>query len=143
METAPKSTEPEGIDPNVALAKDRFLQSMDNDFNTPYALRAVFDMVREVNRRINKKTISRKGLQDASEMLLEFGEILGLNFYAAVKKPAEKAEDITGNLIELLIETRQKLRDKNEWQLADEIRSKLNELNIVIEDAISNQVKII
>ncbi len=65
----------------------------------------------------------------------EFGEILGLSFYAAGKKPAEKAEDVTDNLIELLIETRQKLREKKEWQLADEIRSRLSELNIVVEDA--------
>jgi cysteinyl-tRNA synthetase len=123
------------VDPSVALAKAKFLESMDNDFNTPYALRAVFDMVREVNRRINEKTISRKGLQDASLQLREFGETLGLGFHAAGKKPAEKAEDVTVNLIELLTETRQKLREKKEWQLADEIRARLNELNIVIEDA--------
>ena len=107
----------------MAEAKAKFLESMDNDFNTPYALRAVFDLVREVNRRINEKTISRKGLQDVSEQLREFGEILGLCFYAAGKKPAEKADAVTANLIELLIEMRQKLREKKEWQLADEIRA--------------------
>ena len=139
LETTPESesslTEPldSGKDPDVAEAKAKFLESMDNDFNTPYALRAVFDLVREVNRRINEKTISRKGLQDASEQLREFGEILGLGFYAAGKKPAEK--NITENLIELLIEMRQKLREKKDWQLADEIRARLSELNIVIEDA--------
>ena len=137
LETAPESSAPEGrdssLDPSVAEAKARFLESMDNDFNTPYALRAVFDLVREVNRRINEKTISRKGLQDASLQLREFGEILGLGFYAAGKKPAEK--NITENLIEFLIEMRQKLREKKDWQLADEIRARLSELNIVIEDA--------
>lgn len=139
LERAPEaefeSIAPEEVDPSVALAKAKFLESMDNDFNTPYALKAVFDMVREVNRRINEKTISRKGLQDASLQLREFGETLGLGFHAAGKKPAEKAEDVTGNLIELLTETRQKLREKKEWQLADEIRARLNELDIVIEDA--------
>jgi cysteinyl-tRNA synthetase len=108
---------------------------MDNDFNTPYALKAVFDLVREVNRRINEKTISQTGLQDASEQLREFGEILGLSFYEVGKRPAEKTDAIADNLIELLIETRQKLREKKEWQLADEIRAKLSELDIVIEDA--------
>ena len=135
LEMAPESSEPEGIDTSVALAKAKFLDSMDNDFNTPYALRAIFDLVREVNRRINEKTLSRKGLQDASEQLREFGEILGLSFYEAVKMPEEKTDALTGDLIELLIETRQKLREKKQWQLADEIRSRLNELNIVIEDA--------
>jgi cysteinyl-tRNA synthetase len=134
-ETEFESIAPGEVDPGVALAKAKFLESMDNDFNTPYALRAVFDMVREVNRRINEKTISQKGLQDASLQLREFGEILGLGFHAAGKKPAEKAEDVASNLIELLTKTRQKLREKKEWQLADEIRARLNELNIVIEDA--------
>jgi len=123
------------IDPSVAESRAKFLESMDNDFNTPYALRAVFDLVREVNRRINEKTISRKGLQDVGEQLREFGEIFGISFYAAGKKPAEKSEDVTANLIELLIEMRQKLREKKEWQLADEIRARLNELDIVVEDA--------
>ncbi|MDD4652381.1 MAG: cysteine--tRNA ligase [Methanothrix sp.] len=134
LETAPVSSEPEDIDASATLARARFLESMDNDFNTPYALRAVFDLVREVNRRINEKTISRKGLQDVSEQLKEFGEILGMSFYAAGKKPADKADAVTDNLIELLKEIRQKLREKKEWQLADEIRSMLNELNVVIED---------
>jgi len=135
LEKALESSAPEQIDPAVALAKAKFLESMDNDFNTPYALKAVFDLVREVNRRINEKTISQKGLQDASEQLQEFGEILGLSFYEVGKRPAEKTDAIAGNLIELLTETRQELREKKEWQLADEIRAKLSELDIVIEDA--------
>ncbi|MGZ4941265.1 MAG: cysteine--tRNA ligase [Halobacteriota archaeon] len=135
LETAPQSFNPEEMDPSVALAEDKFLESMNNDFNTPYALRAVFSMVREVNHRINEKTVSRKGLQDVSKQLRKFGEILGLSFYSAGKKPMGETEAVTANLIELLIETRQKLREKKEWQLADEIRSRLNELDIVIEDA--------
>ena len=120
MEIAPEpeSSAPEGIDPAVVEAKARFLESMDNDFNTPYASKAVFDLVREVNRRINEKTISRKGLQDVGEQLREFGEILGLGFNVAGRKPAEK--NITENLIELLIEMRQKLPEpKDEIILAD------------------------
>jgi len=135
LEKAPKSSASEEMDPAVALAKAKFLESMDNDFNTPYALKAIFDLVRGVNRRINEKSISQKGLQDASEQLREFGEILGLSFYEAGKRPAEKTDAIAGNLSELLIETRQKLREKKEWQLADEIRARLRELDIVIEDA--------
>jgi cysteinyl-tRNA synthetase len=135
LEKAAESSAPEQMDPVVALARAKFLESMDNDFNTPYALRAVLDLVREVNRRINEKTISQKGLQDASEQLREFGEILGLSFCEVGKRPAEKTDAIAGNLSELLIETRQKLREKKEWQLADEIRAKLSELDIVIEDA--------
>lgn len=50
------------------------------------------------------------------------------------KKPARKAETSAENLIGLLVELRQKLREKKEWQLSDEIRARLNELNIAVED---------
>ncbi len=107
LETSPAFFAPEqmdfSIDPGVAEAKARLLESMDNDFNMPYARRAIFDLVREVNRRINEKTISQKGPQDASELLRVFGEVLGLSFYAVGKKLAERAEAVTDNLIELLI----------------------------------------
>jgi cysteinyl-tRNA synthetase len=41
-------------------ARGKFLEAMDDDFNTPNALRAVFELVRDVNRRINEKSVSRK-----------------------------------------------------------------------------------
>jgi cysteinyl-tRNA synthetase len=135
LEAAQESSAPEGIDPAVVEAKARFMESMDNDFNTPYALGAVFDLIREVNRRINEKTISRKGLQEVNEQLREFGEILGLSFFAGRREPADRADVLADKLTELLIKTRQKLREKKDWQLADDIRERLNELNIILEDS--------
>jgi len=130
--TSPGSAD---IDARLVEAKDKFLESMENDFNTPYALRAVFELVRSVNRSINEKNISRKDLGNVKKLLEEFGSILGVCFFSGERKPAKKPADLTGNLIELLIEIRQKLRDKKDWQLADEIRSRMMELNIVLEDA--------
>ena len=134
LETPGDSGESDEIDAFVAEARAKFMEHMDNDFNTTYALRTVFELVRDVNRRINEKTISRRALCDVKEQLREFGEILGLSFSATEKGPAGTAEDQTGNLIELFIEIRQKLREKKDWQLADEIRNGLNELNVVLED---------
>lgn len=134
LETAPETKGPEETDASLVEAKAKFLESMDNDFNTTYALRAVFELVRDVNRRINEKTESRKYLTDVLQLLGEFGEILGIGFSFTGDGSAEKA-DLTGNLVELLIGTRQKLRDKKDWQLADEIRSRMNELNIALEDS--------
>jgi cysteinyl-tRNA synthetase len=134
-ETAAKSQDSGEIDARLVEAKAKFLESMENDFNTPYALRAVFELVRSVNRSINEKNISRKDLGKVKELLGEFGSILGVCFFSGEREPAKKPEDLTGSLIELLIEMRQNLRDKNDWQLADEIRSRMKELNIVLEDA--------
>jgi cysteinyl-tRNA synthetase len=121
--------------------KARFLDAMDNDFNTPYAIKAVFELVREVNRRINERSISKESLNEAGQLLDDFGQILGISFSPAKggqSKSSGNNQDLTGNLIELLIDIRQKLRDKKDWALADEIRNRLNEQGIVLEDAKSD-----
>jgi cysteinyl-tRNA synthetase len=133
-----KSAEPHGqheMNAKLVEAKAEFLEHMDNDLNTPYALRAIFDLVRDVNRRISEKNISARELLDTKELLREFGEILGINLSLAEKESPGKEEELTASLTKLLIETRQKLRDKKEWQMADEIRSRMKELNIILEDA--------
>ncbi len=132
------SLKDEADDAGMAEFKAKFLDSMDNDFNTPYALKAVFELVREVNRRINERTISKESLSEAGRLLDDFGRILGISFSPAKCGHSEgfgNNQDLTGNLIELLIDVRQKLRDKKDWALADEIRNRLNEHGIVLEDA--------
>ncbi|NMB84751.1 MAG: cysteine--tRNA ligase [Methanothrix sp.] len=136
-EKALQSLENEVDDASVGKAKDRFIEHMDNDFNTPYALRVIFELVRDINRRINEKAISKEALLHVRAFLEEAGEILGISFLGAEKEAKGEAgeADLTGNLIDLLIDVRQKLREKKDWQLADEIRARMNELGIVLEDA--------
>lgn len=122
-------------DGRLAEAREVFLEAMDDDFNTPKALSAIFDLVRDLNRGINEKTVSQETLRAAGVLLVEFGEILGISFSAGQEGAAGKEEDLSRELIELLIETRQKLRDKKDWASADEIRTRLNELNVVLGDS--------
>ena len=133
-ENIPQSSETKEIDSGVDEAKTKFLEHMDNDFNTPYSLRVIFELVRDVNRRINEKTISVKALYDVLAFLEETGEILGISFSGMEFESIGAAGDLTGKLIELLIDIRQKLREKKDWQLADEIRARMNEANIILED---------
>ena len=140
MEIIPTSQDPQSAKaeeraPLVAQAREKFLESMDNDFNTPYALRAVFDLVRDINRLISEKTISRKALSEAREVLDEFGSILGIRFSSDGKKQAKDDVSKEDLFIELLADVRQKLREKKDWALADEIRDRLKKLDIVLEDA--------
>lgn len=123
------------LDDRLAEAREVFLEAMDDDFNTPNALSAIFDLVRDLNRRINEKNVSKETLRAAGMLLVEFGEILGISFSAGQEGAVEKEEDLSRELIDLLIETRQRLRDKKDWALADEIRGRLNELNIVLGDS--------
>jgi cysteinyl-tRNA synthetase len=116
----------------LGTARRKFLSAMDDDFNTPLAISAVFDLVRDANRSINEKTASRNALLDVEQMLCEFGEILGLSF----SSPAAAAwtRDLTGDLIDLITDVRQQLREKRDYALADDIRNRLRDLGINLED---------
>ena len=99
---------------------------MDDDFNTSQAIATLFDLVREINRA------DETGLDtsQAREALIELGEVLGLTF----KTQEEPALSDAAPFIALLITTRGELRKVKQFQLADQIREKLTNLGIVLED---------
>ena len=114
----------------LSEVRKEFFEAMDNDFNTPSAFSTIFDIIREVNRDINDSNISKNALTKLKALIIEFGFVLGFDFSLKNENEAELQED----LIELLKDVRSKLREKKEWDLSDEIRSKLKELDIVLED---------
>lgn len=109
--------------------KIKFLDAMDNDFNTPLALSILFDFIRDINRGINNKDLSKNVLRSTKDLIVEFGNILGFDFSLKDVK-----SDLTNDLLDLIIDVRQKLRERKDWELSDEIRSKLRDLGIFLED---------
>lgn len=108
----------------VELYRQRFIEAMDDDFNTAQACAVLFDLAREGNRA------SSEGFNAASaqQTLLELAGILGLTLK---EKEIYLAPE---PFIELLISVRDSLRQGKQWQLADKIRSSLGELGIALED---------
>lgn len=109
--------------------RENFSEAMDNDFNTPFALSSLFDFIRDMNREINELNISKNTLINIKEFITEIGDILGFEFVLN-----KSHGDATDELVDILTDVREKLRKKKDYELSDEIRSKLNDLNIVIED---------
>ena len=116
----------------LAEHKARFLEAMDDDFNTAAAIGALFDLNKEVNTLLDsEEEISRETLAAINDLYRELGgDVLGVIPTEIAKATAGLEEP----LIELLIETRQKLREAQKWDLADEIRAKMTELGIALED---------
>lgn len=110
-------------------AKKEFLDAMDNDFNTPIALSALFNFTKDINKGISEENISKNILKEIKELFNELGDILGIAFSV---KPSE--EDSTKDLINILVDAREKLRVKKEYELSDEIRSRLRDIGINLED---------
>jgi cysteinyl-tRNA synthetase len=109
------------------MAREGFVASMDDDFNTSSALSHLFDLVRAINQSRDAGAGS-KSLAQAQDVLKELSSVLGLRLKDA-STPAE-----AGPYIELLLEVRQKLREQGEFALADTIRDRLTSLGVVIED---------
>ena len=107
-----------------------FEQAMDDDFNTPGALGALFDLVRETNRRRDAGAPA-EALDAARSTLIELAGVLGL----ALDWPAtSRTGGDVAPFIELLLATRRRMREAKQWALADEIRNGLRDLGIVVED---------
>jgi cysteinyl-tRNA synthetase len=144
-------------DIDVSIYKDKFVEAMDDDFNTPQAIAVLFDLAKEINRASEAGCDS----EDARKMLKNLSGVLGLVLepsrqrvepmgissiervgtptiiqHPPKKGTPEENEDIESiiNSIKILIGRRDELRKAKKWQEADEIRAKLEELGILLED---------
>lgn len=105
--------------------RQKFIESMDDDFNTAQAIAVLFDLVREINRAREEG----RDIAEAQRTLAELAGVLGLTLEEPAKPPLEAAP-----LVELLVEVRDELRKAKQWQLADRIRSRLADMGITLED---------
>lgn len=106
----------------------QFLEAMDDDFNTAKAMGIIFDLAREINQAAD----SGSKVNDACQLLQELScKVMGLRL-PSTEARAESVE--AAPFIELLIKTRYNLRQAKQYQLADEIRGKLADLGIILED---------
>ena len=110
----------------------RFIQAMDDDFNTASALAVLFEMARETNALLaTDEQLSESSLRAIDDMYQSLaGDVLGL-LLDAEEGPAA---DLSSDLIELLVRTRQELREKQMWEAADGIREDLAQLGVVLAD---------
>jgi cysteinyl-tRNA synthetase len=105
--------------------KNRYIEVMDDDFNTADGIAVIFDMVRDINTNINE--LSSKSLAEkALSLIRDLGSPLGI----VQKSTKTNLEDeIQGQINE-----RQKARKDKNFALADKIRDDLKARGIVLED---------
>jgi cysteinyl-tRNA synthetase len=124
----------EDLSSHLKKMRTRFIHDMDDDFNTPAALSFIFEAVKKANLLLREGQSldkdSQQVLLKTREKIKNLGDILGL-FQKEEKKRLGEQEK---KLIEILVNIREKLREKKDWKLADEIRKKLDELGIELED---------
>lgn len=105
--------------------KKRFIEKMDDDFNTADGISVIFELIRDVNSRINEKT-SKELVQFTLDLLVDMGSPLGI-----MQHPLGGSLD---EEIEKLIEQRNEARKNRDFALADKIRDNLSAEGIILED---------
>ncbi len=103
----------------------KFIDAMEDDFNTADAIAAIFELVKLANTNCNASS-SKELVQKLQERLINLCSILGLE--------TKKEEELLDEEIEKLIEERQAARKNKDFARSDEIRNLLLEKGIILED---------
>jgi cysteinyl-tRNA synthetase len=125
-----------GHNPDFDFKKyeDRFVKTMDDDFNTPQAIAVIFDFAKDVNRTIAEtENIKSDFFDNVKDYLKKTAEdVLGIINLTSIETKSDAM--LENKLIQLLIDIRLKAKKEKNFQLSDEIRMRLDELGIALKD---------
>ena len=105
--------------------KEKYIEKMDDDFNTADAITAIFDLIKDVNINVNIDS-SKELITGCLNLIRELGKPLGM-----LQKSTKVNLD---DEIQKLVNERQQARKDKNWALADKIRDDLKSRGIVLED---------
>jgi cysteinyl-tRNA synthetase len=120
-----------GLPGTTAAARDAFASAMDDDLGISAALAAVFELVRDVNRRIASRTISTADAARALGALRDLDRVLGV-------LPDTREFALDAGLTELL-DLRAAARAARDWAASDRLRDELASRGLAVEDSRDGQ----
>jgi cysteinyl-tRNA synthetase len=126
----------------AAELRNRFLEAMDDDFNTGGAIASLFDLLRVLNKFVDDQKLEESQRRDPEKLkLLKQGTIVLRELASTLglfrKPPQEKPsgdDALLGELMKLLIDLRAEARKKKDFATADRIRNGLGQIGIALED---------
>lgn len=106
--------------------RGRFIEEMDDDFNSANGIAVLFDLAKEANRYLREEQTSKAVLQSFIDLFNELGGVLGVTL--------NRQEELLDEEVERLIEERNEARKAKNFQRADDIRDQLKAEGIILED---------
>ena len=140
------ASSPAGFKERAAKAMDEFDAGLADDLNTAVALAAAFDFLREANIAMDGGTFGQEDVEAAQKFLQKFDEV----FAVTTDDDAEKLKElgygsagggISDAEIQAMIAERQAARQRRDFAKSDEIRQKLAEHGIILEDSKDGSVR--
>lgn len=123
----------------VKELREAFMEAMRDDFNTALAISHMFALAKEIN--IYHKAVVDAGIKPdgklvalLNDVLAEMCSIIGVLEKTAAPAAEESGDSKEAELVEMLIAMRQDARKNKNYALADELRNKLSEIGIVLQD---------
>ena len=124
--------EDEALRAAVETTREAFRAAMNDDFNVREAMAALLDLTTSVNRHLDGEAYDYRGLKAAVETFEELGgSVFGLQF------GTERAGDVAlaADLVELVLEIREREREAGNYDRADELRDELQALGVEVGDS--------
>jgi cysteinyl-tRNA synthetase len=117
---------------DVRRLRDKCFDTINDDFNTPVLVSHLFDGVRMINSIIaGSETINSEDLKILKELYYDFVvKILGIRN----PKSSFVSDHLFNDIVDLLLQVRVDSKAKRDYETADKIRSKLNDLGFDIKD---------
>ncbi len=116
----------------LAAARDAFGTALDDDLNVSAALAAVFDLVRELNRRIERRALSTADAACALDALRDLDRVLAI-------LPDPDLEPRPDPETQALLAAREAARAARDWAASDRLRDELAARGIAVEDTRDGQ----
>jgi len=115
----------------LETARSEFGAALDDDLNVSQALAALFDLVRELNRRIDARTMSTADASRAVAALGELDDVLGIG--------PEAAPEALDQAVQALLDARAAARAARDWAASDRLRDELAAAGVTVEDSRDGQ----
>ncbi|MHA1409791.1 MAG: cysteine--tRNA ligase [Candidatus Odinarchaeia archaeon] len=109
----------------INALKNRFIEALDDDLNTPLALRVFHMLAREINKKLDSNA-DYNFLVTAYKIFNDFAEILGFKF--------EEDALVLSDEVKELIDRREEARKRKDWKTADMIRAELRKMGVILLD---------
>lgn len=113
----------------VEMYRRKIIEALDDDLNTPLAISIILSFIKWVNKTLSNRDLDIETYHEIKKLMDDIRYIFGLK----LESPRQRMDMIDG-LLKIIIDIRRRLREEKNYRLADEIREKLNELGIILED---------